>query len=269
MPATNSQDVAAQSFYRSAIDVLRAGGVDFLVGGAYAMRVHAAVERDTKDLDLFVRPSDADRVMEAFRTAGFCAGYAFSHWLLKVHGQGYFIDVIFRAGNGLCDVDDEWFAFAEEAEIMGSNLRVCPAEEMLWQKAFIMERERFDGADVQHLLRACGNRLEWDRVIRRFGEDWPVLLSHLVLFNYVYPSERARAPRLVIERLTVQFLQTESTAKHICRGTLLSRLQYLDDIEKWGYEDARTDSRIRMSEAERQQWTQAAKDEAFFTGAMS
>jgi hypothetical protein len=27
-------------------------------------------------------------------------------------------------------------------------------EEMVWQKAFIMERERFDGADVVHLIQA-------------------------------------------------------------------------------------------------------------------
>jgi hypothetical protein len=264
MRSTAPHGVDDPTFYLSAIDVLRAERVDFLVGGAFAMRVHAGVERDTKDFDVFVRPRDVDRVIEVFRKAGFCAGHVFSHWLSKVHGEGQFLDVIFRAGNGLCDVDDEWFAFACEAEFFRTRLRVCPPEEMIWQKAFIMERERFDGADVQHLLRSCGHRMDWERILRRFGEDWPVLLCHLVLFDYVYPSERASVPGSVLQRLAAMLDSRDSSGKRICRGTLLSRLQYLDDIERWGYEDARTEPRVRISPAELRQWTEEAKEQASY-----
>jgi hypothetical protein len=37
---------------------------------------------------------------------------------------------------------------------------------MIWSKGFVMERERFDGADVTHLLRAVGPKLNWDHVWR-------------------------------------------------------------------------------------------------------
>jgi hypothetical protein len=41
---------------------------------------------------------------------------------------------------------------------------------MIWSKAFIMERERFDGADVMHLIHENANRLDWNRLLERFGQ---------------------------------------------------------------------------------------------------
>ena len=41
------------------------------------------------------------------------------------------------------------------------------------------------------------------QVLARFGPDWPVLLSHLVLFTYVYPGERESVPHWVTERLSL------------------------------------------------------------------
>ena len=55
----------------------------------------------------------------------------------------------------MSEVDDIWFSTAPAAEIFGVAAKVAPAEELIWQKAFVMERERFDGADVIHLLANC------------------------------------------------------------------------------------------------------------------
>ena len=57
-------------------------------------------------------------------------------------------------------VDDAWFPRSEPVQLFGVNVRVAPAEELLWSKAFVMERERFDGADIQHIILACGDRLD-------------------------------------------------------------------------------------------------------------
>ena len=43
---------------------------------------------------------------------------------------------------------------------------LCPPEEMIWSKAFVQERERFDGADVLHVFRTLGRTLSWDRLSR-------------------------------------------------------------------------------------------------------
>ncbi len=255
-PTTN----AGHDFYRAAVHVLQAAAVPFLVGGAYAMRAHTDVRRDTKDFDVFLRPQDIERAMEAFRAAGYPVEMTFSHWLAKVHEEPYFIDLIFRSGNGICEVDDEWFKFAREADVLGLTLPVCPPEEIIWQKAYIMERERFDGADVQHLLLCCGRDMDWERLLRRFGDDWPVLFSHLVLFSYVYPAEQAVVPQWVMDRMISQLtLDHAPEATRLCRGPLLSRLQYLTDVERRGYIDVRTSPHVKMTEEEVRQWTDAGK----------
>ena len=110
--------------------------------------------------------------------------------------------MIHSSGNGLCPVDDAWFTHAVEAEVFGGPARLCPPEEILWQKAFIQERERFDGADVAHLIRACGRTMDWRRLLDRFGSHWPVLFGHLTLFRYIYPSEIDCIPPMVLRELT-------------------------------------------------------------------
>ena len=38
-----------------------------------------------------------------------------------------------------------------------------------------MERERFDGADIVHILRACAETMNWDRLLLRFEPYWQLL----------------------------------------------------------------------------------------------
>src|SRR5262249_16447077 len=149
-----------------------------------------------------------------------------------------FVDVIFSSGNAVAAVDDGWFANAVPGEVLGMPARLVPAEEMIWQKAFIQERERYDGADIAHLVRACD--LDWRRLPSPFGPHWRLLLSQLVTFGFVYPSERDRVPEWVMSDLLAR-LQAELTGpppeERVCRGTLLSREQYLIDVKRWGYID--------------------------------
>src|SRR4030095_4312876 len=97
-----------------------------------------------------------------------------------------YIDVIYNSGNGIAAVDDAWFRHARTGRVLSVAVRFCPAEEMIWSKAFIMERERFDGADVMHLLYVHGTSLRWERLLARFGCHWPVLLAHIRLFRFRY-----------------------------------------------------------------------------------
>jgi hypothetical protein len=38
---------------------------------------------------------------------------------------------------------------------------------MIWSKAFVMERECDDGADIARVPRARGDRLDWQRLLIR------------------------------------------------------------------------------------------------------
>jgi predicted nucleotidyltransferase len=250
-------------FHRKSMATLQDAGVPFLIGGSYVVEAYAGVSRRSKDFDLYVRPHHVDAAIDALARAGYKTEKTFPHWLAKAGcGQDY-IDLIFRAGNGLCDVDDSWFERAQDNELLGLQVQLCAPEEMIWMKAYIMERERFDGADIAHILQSYAEKLDWPHLVRRFGPDWRVLLSHLVLFGYIYPSERGKIPFAVMNDL-IGRLRNEGSAggpERLCRGTLLSRKQYLLDIQKRGFRDARLEQRVHMDSEDIAHWTKAIPSE--------
>jgi hypothetical protein len=230
------------AFYRRALQVLADSSTPFLIGGAFALQAYTGICRDTKDIDVFVHPDDFDRVQHLFASVGFETEVRFPHWLGKAYSGEHFVDVIFSSGNGICAVDDEWFQHAGEGIVFDHPVRLCPPEEMIWSKAFIMERERYDGADIAHLILSCGKEMDWMRLLARFGPHWRVLLSHLVLFGFVYPADRDLIPRPLMQDLLCRMedeLASSPPRDRLCQGTLLSWAQYLPKVEQEGYEDAR------------------------------
>ena len=257
-------DMAPQTlrFYRNVLTLLNQASIPYLVGGTYALNFHTGLNRHTKDFDIFIDRADFHRIADVLAQAGYKTVMTYPHWLAKTFCDNDFVDLVFNSGNGVAEVDDEWFANAVDGEIFGIPTKICPAEEMIWSKAFIMERERFDGADVAHLLHAAGSKMHWTRLLRRFEPHWQLLLSHLILFRFIYPTSRKNIPLWVMEDLQARLsddLKTPTPPDKVCVGTLLSREQYLSDIDAWQYQDARLSPLGKMSPQETEQWTEAIK----------
>ncbi len=220
----------AREFYRRTMQALNEASLPFLVGGGYALGHYTGIERDTKDFDIFVRREEYDAIMEDLSQHGYHTELTFPHWLGKA------------------------------SEAFGVAVKLCPVEETIWSKAYIMERERYDGADVMHLILACAEQIDWARLVTRFGAHWRVLLSHLCLFGFVYPSEHNRIPEWVMTGLIGRLdreMRTAPLREKKCQGTLLSREQYLIDIQRWGLADARRTDASTMSADDVVLWTQA------------
>ncbi|GAB2583572.1 hypothetical protein GCM10027034_14700 [Ramlibacter solisilvae] len=248
-------------FYRSALRALSDAHVPFLVGGAFAHACYTGIRRATKDLDLFIRRKDYRRVVRLMRSHGWRAELVYPHWLAKVYAGEDFIDLIFNSGNGVMPVDESWFQNNTQTEVLGIPVSLANPEDSLLSKAFIMERERFDGADIVHLLQANAEKLDWAGLLQRCGRHWRVLLAHLTLFGYVYPGERQRVPRWVMEELAARLAhetrETPVVDARVCNGTLLSREQYLHDVEQLGYLDGRLTPASNMTREEVAIWTEA------------
>jgi len=256
-------DPGSRAFYQSAMRALEQDGVPFLVGGAYSFAKYTGIERHTKDFDVFVRADDAQRALDSLARAGYLTDMAFPHWLGKAYCGDNFVDVIFGSGNGVAKVDDLWFTHATRSVVLDMPALLCPAEETIWSKAFVMERERYDGSDIAHLLLARAHDLDWSRLLRRFGPHWRLLLSYLTLFGFIYPAERDRIPRWLLDRLTAELLHESRIPpidEKVCQGTLFSRAQFLVDIETWGYRDARL-LLGAMSQHDIEHWTAAIDTE--------
>ena len=262
MAGQSTLDESAQdtnAFYRRTLHVLSDAGVPFLVGGSHAFLEYTGIVRNTKDLDLFLRRSDMDRAMTALADAGYRTERTFQHWLGKAWQHDDFVDLVFNSGNGICPIDDAWFEHSVETQVLGMPVHIVPCEELLWQKSFIMERERFDGADIMHIIRARAATLDWARLTERFGARWPLLYTYLVFFTFVYPGEIGALPPALLDDFARRHgeLRGNPPADRVCQGTLVSRGQYLMDIGQYGYADARLAPRGGMSAEDAIYWTWA------------
>ena len=140
-------------------------------------------------------------------------------------------------------VDDLWFEHAQLAEVMGVPVLLAPPEEIIWSKAYVCERERYDGNDISHLLRACGERMNWQRLLARFAGHWEVLLSHLLMYRFAFPCDRSQVPDWVMRELLRRTLGGDGGgrlgAAASAAGPLVSKVQYQHVLEHLGYEDGR------------------------------
>ncbi|GAB1545257.1 hypothetical protein NUACC21_79330 [Scytonema sp. NUACC21] len=253
-----------RAFYCQALQLLNESKVPFLVAGAFAFERHTGIARPTKDLDIFVRPQDKERTMEVLSAASCETEVHSQHWLAKAFCGENFVDIIFNSANGITEVDNGWFQRAVNVEVLGIPVQICSPEDLLWSKSFVMARDRYDGADVAHLLLTCGERLDWSYLLHCFGSDWRVLFSHLILFGFIYPTERSLIPNWVMQELSKRLqdeINNPPPKEKLCQGTLLSPLQYLIDVEQWGYKDGRLQPAGNLTAEEVSQWTTTLTEE--------
>ena len=97
-----------------------------------------------------------------------------------------------------------------------------------------------EATDAELVARCrAGDDEAWRGLVERFGANWRVLLAHLSMFGFVYPGERHRVPNWVMEtliaRLAAETRQPPLEDLRVCQGTLVSREQYLHDVQREGY----------------------------------
>lgn len=231
-----------EATYRTTMLTLNAAGIPYLVSGAFATYYYTGYWRNTKDFDIFLEPEYRDPALRALSDAGFATEVTVEHWLAKAFRDDLMIDVITGFGNWLHPVDESWLAEAEQATVLGIETKVIAVADLIWPKAYVAGRERFDGADICHLIRRAGDRINWPRLINHFGGHWELLLSYLHLYRFVYPNARQMVPGWVMrqlhERSEANALNPEKP-DHDFRGPLLDRFSYLVDINEWGEVDPR------------------------------
>ncbi|HEX2207800.1 MAG TPA: hypothetical protein VHG93_08955, partial [Longimicrobium sp.] len=222
---------AERELYKRGLNALNEAGVPCVVAGAYAIYEHTGIIRQTKDLDLFCTPQAVLQAMAVLRKAGFITRLEQTHWIGKAisrDDRDHFIDIIYGMGNGLALIDEDWFRHSSPAILAATQVRVAPPEELIWHRLFISERHRHDMADIAHLILCVGHLMDWRRLVAKTGEHWPLLLSQLLMFRYVYPGYRDQVPQWVLRELLERAEEAshehseEGEGRDATRGTLIS-----------------------------------------------
>jgi len=219
----------------------------YAVAGAFALREHTGICRYTKDLDVFLTAQSVSEVLPKFAKRGFRYEVCDSCWLAKVHRSGYFVDFITGMSNGVIGVDESWISRAKPATICGVTSRVLAPEEMLASKLFVTRRDRFDGADIAHLIFATRGNLDWERILQLAGDHWELVLWSLLLFKFVYPAHSGYVPKSLwkdlIGRVEADLRQPKPAAQF--RGMLIDDIMFAIDVEEWGLQDLLAEQRAR------------------------
>ncbi len=239
LPVTSSipMEVSEEqaTLFREVLTALEERHLPYAVSGAFALRAHTGICRFTKDLDLFMTAKTSGEVFPFLRERGFDCDVVDPVWLAKARKGDFFVDLITGMSNGVIVVEDSWIERASPVVVHGVKTRVLGPEELVASKIFVAKRERFDGADIAHVIYGTYGAFDWERELKLVGEHWEMLLWSLLLFRYVYPAQTHYVPAAIWRKLLRGF---ETQIANPCpdarfRGSLVDENMFAIDINEW------------------------------------
>jgi len=230
----------AEAFYVEVLNELNRSGLPYLLAGTYAVCAYTGISRPTKDLDIFCRAGDCPRILGRFKSLGYAVEIEDERWIAKIRRDDAFFDIIYASANGTMPVSDAWFSDARQVDMLGTRVAIVSPTELVWSKAFIQLRHRYDGADVVHVILKQHDQIDWRRLLAYMELHWEVLLMHLLNFRWIYPTERDHVPRWLMDELLDRLrhqIDLPPPQMKICRGRMFSRVDYEIDVKEWGFAD--------------------------------
>lgn len=165
---------------------LRDADVPFLLGGGLAAWAWGGPGTG-HDLDVMVRPDDAERAIEALAAAGMRTERPPEGWLYKAWDGEVLIDIIFRSVGE--DVDDGMFERAEELEVNAVAMKVMSLEDILVTKLLALDEHELDYERHLEFARSLRERVDWQEVRRR-TEESPYAKAFFTLLEELEIVER-------------------------------------------------------------------------------
>ncbi len=230
----------AEDFYECILGHLAQSNIEFMIGGAFAVFHYAGISRITKDMDIYCRSTDYPALLNYFSELGFQTELTDIRWLAKVHNEdGFFIDIIFNTVSNMGKVDDQWFVEAKKAELFNHEVLIISVEELIRGKIYVQNRERYDGADINHIWLRYGKHIDWWKLKELIEPHWHLLLSQMINFQFVYPHDfKNILPQELFEELikrAQEQYEMPPVKVRVCRGPLIDQTQYQVDIKEWDY----------------------------------
>ncbi len=227
------------NLFRAVLQHLNETSVPYVVSGAAALRQHTGICRDTKDLDLFLASEHVQAALRSLQEEGFETQVSDPVWLAKAHRGEFYVDLITGMSNAVIVVDQSWIDRGMSADIFGVPVKIIAPEELIASKLFVTRRERFDGADIAHVIFGTRGRLDWQRLMDLVAEHWEMLLWGLLLYHYVYPAHSDYVPcelwHDLIGRLRDSLAHLDKSAPF--RGSLIDPMMFAIDVNEWGMEN--------------------------------
>jgi putative nucleotidyltransferase-like protein len=143
---------------RSASSTLREARVPFVLGGSFAAWARGGPQ-PYNDLDLMVKPEDAEHALRELGAAGMRTERPPEEWLFKAwHGE-VMIDLIFEPA-GL-EMSDEVLARADTLAVFAVATPVMALEDMLQTKLMALDEHSLDYSALVRITRSVREQIDW------------------------------------------------------------------------------------------------------------
>jgi hypothetical protein len=189
------------AIYQDVIRGAEARRIPFVLAGAFAVGAYTGTWRNTKDLDLAIVPADREAMIEVTSAAGLADYYDQCPydrgWIYRSHRDGTVVDIIWAMANRRACFDEQWLTRGPWFEFMDLKVRLMPAEELIWDKLYIVQRQRCDWPDVLNLLHHTADGLDWDHLLARLEDDRWLFAGLLSVYRWMCPGAAARIPERV------------------------------------------------------------------------
>jgi predicted nucleotidyltransferase len=150
---------------KKAAAALRDAGVPFMLGGGLAAWARGGPESD-HDLDLMVKPEDADEALDVLAQAGMRPERPPEPWLYKAwDGNDVLVDLIFEPVG--MPISDLAFNRADEIEVEAVAMQVMSLEDVLVTKLLALDEQLLDYKSLVQTARPVREQVDWDDVRAR------------------------------------------------------------------------------------------------------
>ena len=220
--------------YGGVLRAARLRGISNAVGGSGALAMYCGMIRPIKDLDLYIKPEDAEAMIALLQEQGLRDYYDQlpydRGWIYRSTADDTIVDVIWQMANRRTQVDDAWLTYGEEIEIAGEPARLMPLEELVWTKIYVLQRDRSDWPDILNIIDVAADRIDWRRLVERVGEDTPLLFALMNIFGWLRPHCANRLPGWLRKEACVSNGERDGIELTRRRAALLDSREWLTSI---------------------------------------
>ena len=193
------KDVPEETFlavFGKALDAIEAIRIPYCaIGGIPLTVLGRRWTHEGEDVDLLVKPDDADRALEALEDAGFDSWKKDPTWLYKGAMDGVVIDLITRSEGDIV-LDDEMNRRSTVADFRGREIRVIPWEDLLVMKV-VAHKEDTAHYWFQAITLLSGSPIDWDYLVARAKQYGPRRVLSLLVYaqaeDLAVPTSAIRA----------------------------------------------------------------------------
>ncbi|HEY8466525.1 MAG TPA: nucleotidyltransferase [Solirubrobacterales bacterium] len=178
-----------EATFRKSVSALTKAGVPFLLGGTLASWARGGPE-SRNDLDLMVKPADAERALEVLEEVGMRGERPPESWLLKAWDGEVLVDLIFRPKG--FEITDAVIERGEVLEVLAMEVRVISLEDLLVSKLLVLDDHQLDLAPPLRIARALREKIDWAEVHSRTAES-PYAAAFFTLIERLHLIDGTRA----------------------------------------------------------------------------